>query len=34
MEKILLEAKALYKDFPLKNKKCVHAVSGVSLRIY
>ncbi len=34
MEKILLEAKGLSKDFPLKNKKRVHAVSDVSLQIY
>lgn len=31
---ILLEAKGLTKEFPLKNKKCVHAVSDVSLEIY
>ena len=34
MDNILLEAKGLYKDFPLKNRKRVHAVSDVSLRIY
>ena len=34
MEKVLLEAKGLSKDFPLKNKKRVHAVSDVSLQIY
>lgn len=34
MAEILLEAKNLTKDFPLKNKKSVHAVSDVSLQIY
>lgn len=34
MAEILLEAKNLTKDFPLKNKKSVHAVSDVSLKIY
>lgn len=34
MAEILLETKNLTKDFPLKNKKSVHAVSDVSLQIY
>ena len=33
-KKVLLEAKNLSKEFPLKNKKRVHAVSDVSLQIY
>ncbi len=34
MKDILLQARELTKEFPLKNKKAVHAVSGVSLDIY
>lgn len=34
MSDILLEAVGLTKEFPLKNKKCVHAVSDVSLQIF
>lgn len=34
MSDILLEAVGLTKEFPLKNKKRVHAVSDVSLQIY
>ena len=33
-KKVLLEAKNLSREFPLKNKKRVHAVSDVSLQIY
>ena len=33
MSEILLEAKGLTKEFTLKNKKKVHAVSDVSLKI-
>lgn len=33
-EKVLLEAKGLVKEFPLKGKRAVHAVSGVDLQIY
>lgn len=32
--KILLEAKGLVKEFPLKGKRAVHAVSSVDLKIY
>lgn len=34
MNDVLLEAVGLTKEFPLKNKKCVHAVSDVSLQIF
>lgn len=34
MSKILLEAKGLAKEFTLKNRKKVHAVSDVSLEIF
>lgn len=34
MSDVLLEAVGLTKEFPLKNKKCVHAVSDVSLQIF
>ncbi len=34
MAEILLEAKGLTKDFPINKKKCVHAVSDVSLKLY
>ena len=34
MDKVLLEARGLSKEFPLKNKKRVHAVSDVSLQIF
>lgn len=34
MAEILLEAKGLTKDFPINKKKCVHAVSDVSLQLY
>lgn len=34
MAEILLEAKGLTKDFPINKKKCVHAVSDVSLELY
>ncbi len=34
MEKILLEAKGLTKEFPLKNKKRVHALTDISLEIF
>lgn len=34
MAEILLQAERLTKDFPLKSKKSVHAVSDVSLKIY
>lgn len=34
MAEILLESKGLTKDFPINKKKCVHAVSDVSLQLY
>lgn len=34
MNEILLEAKGLTKEFTLKNRKKVHAVSDVSLEIF
>ena len=34
MSEILLEAKGLAKEFTLKNRKKVHAVSDVSLEIF
>ena len=34
MERVLLEATGLSKEFPLKNRKRVHAVSDVSLQIF
>lgn len=34
MAEILLEAKGLTKDFPITRKKCVHAVSDVSFKLY
>ena len=34
MSEILLEAKGLTKEFTLKNRKKVHAVSDVSLEIF
>ena len=34
MDRVLLEATGLSKEFPLKNRKRVHAVSDVSLQIF
>lgn len=33
-DKVLLEARELVKEFPLKGKRVIHAVSGVDLKIY